>query len=85
MAGLRQTYKIKEFQTARRALDGYYSALDALAQSYKARESQETLDALGREVVEARRRLGRALQGLKFDLVDSMEDTGRASVVWRPE
>ena len=66
MSSLRETYKIREFQQARQALDGYYSALNTLARLIKAHASQEQVDEQGHAIKEARDRLGRAIERLGF-------------------
>ncbi len=69
MSSLREQYKIREFQQARQALDGYYSALNTLALLMKRHASQEEINEQGHAIHEARARFGRAIEQLGFQVV----------------
>ncbi len=70
MSGLREKYKIREFQQARFALDSYYTALNTLALLIKANASKERIDETVIQAKEARARLGRAIGQLGFTVED---------------
>ncbi len=70
MSSLREQYKIREFQQARQALDGYYSAINSLARLIKGQAAQEKIDEQGYAIREARGRLQRAIEGLGFTVMN---------------
>ena len=70
MSSLREQYKIREFQQARQALDGYYGTLNTLARLIKGHASQEQIDEQGQTIREARARLGRAIERLGFRVTE---------------
>ena len=70
MSSLREQYKIREFQQARQALDGHYSAINSLARLIKGQAAQEKIDEQGYAIREARGRLQRAIEGLGFTVMN---------------
>lgn len=67
---LREQYKIREFQQARKALDGYYTALNTLAIQLKRKAPQSEVDEQVHNMREARARLARSMERLGFQVVD---------------
>lgn len=73
MSSLREQYKIRVFQQAQQALDGYYGAINTLARLMKGHAPQEEIEEQVQVIREAKRRLGRAVERLGFHVIDDEE------------